>query len=80
MRMIASTLVALGFVGAIAGGTAAPAAAQGIYFEGPGVGVEVGRPYYRDRYYRHYREYDSGPRVYGRTYYAPRHRYHSDWD
>ena len=49
MRTIASTLVALGFAGAIAGGTATPAAAQGIYFEGPGVEFGIGRPAYRER-------------------------------
>ncbi len=71
MRMIARTLVAFGFVGTIAGGAAMPAAAQGIYFEGPGVGIGIGRPAYRERYYPGYHDYDySGPRVYsGRSYY-----------
>jgi len=84
MRTIASTLVALGFAGAIAGGTATPAAAQGIYFQGPGVEFGVGAPTYRERYYRSYRDYDyTGPRVYsGRTYYGPRSYYRRDqqWD
>jgi hypothetical protein len=82
MRTIASTLVALGFAGAIAGGTATPAAAQGIYFQGPGVEFGVGAPTYRDRYYRSYRDYDyTGPRVYsGRTYYGPRSSYRRDLD
>jgi hypothetical protein len=70
MRMIARTLVALGFAGTIAGGAAMPAAAQGVYLEGPGVGIGIGRPAYRERYYRGYSDYDySGPRVYsGRSY------------
>jgi hypothetical protein len=83
MRTIASTLVALGFAGAIAGATAMPASAQGVYVEGPGVEFGVGRPYYRDHnYYRHYHDYGyAGPRVYsGRTYYGPRYRRHWDWD
>jgi hypothetical protein len=68
MRTIATALVACGFAGAIAGST--PAAAQGVYFEGPGVELGIGRPAYRERYYRGYHDYDySGPRVYsGRTY------------
>src|SRR5882724_1919506 len=70
MRMIARTLFALGFAGTIAGGAAMPAAAQGVYLEGPGVGIGIGRPAYRERYYRGYSDYDySGPRVYsGRSY------------
>jgi len=85
MRTIASTLVALGFAGAIAGGTATPAAAQGIYFEGPGVEFGIGRPAYRERYYRyHDHDYYTGPRAYsGRTYYGPRsysYRRDRDWN
>src|SRR3954467_8259595 len=58
MRMIAKTMIALGFVGTLAAAeTAPPAAAQGIYFSGPGVSVGVGRPYHRDHYYRGYRSY-----------------------
>jgi hypothetical protein len=73
MRTIATALVACGFAGAIAAGTTVPAAAQGIYFEGPGVEFGIGRPAYRERYYRGHNDYDySGPRVYsGRSYYSP---------
>jgi len=79
MRMIAKTMIALGFVGTLAAAeTVTPAAAQGIYFSGPGVSVGVGRPYYRDRYYRGYRSYG-----YDRPYYdGPRYRYRHyrrDW-
>jgi hypothetical protein len=42
---------------------AAPAFAQGVYFQGPGVSVGVGRPHYDGP--RHYRSYD---------YDRPRHR------
>ena len=65
MRMMAKTMVALGFVGAMAVGTASPTLAQGVYFSGPGVEFGIGRPYYGDRYYRSY----DGPYVYfGRSY------------
>ncbi len=67
MRMIAKTMVAIGFVGAMAVSAPSPTLAQGVYFQGPGVEFGIGRPYYRDRYYRHY-EYD-GPYAYsGRSY------------
>ena len=54
MRLATKTMIALGFVGAIAGGVSSPVAAQGIYFGGPGVSVGIGTPYYHHRYYRHY--------------------------
>ena len=60
MRMIAKTMVALGFVGAMAVGAASPTLAQGVYFSGPGVEFGIGRPYYGDRYYRYY----DGPYAY----------------
>jgi hypothetical protein len=77
-RTLAKTLVALGFVGAMAVGTATPSLAQGVYFGGPGFGVEVGRPWYRHHYYE--------PRpyaYYGRPYHHRRYwreRYYGDWD
>ena len=48
-------IAAAGIVGAIAatGGTAA--VAQGVYLQGPGFGVDIGRPVYRERHY--YRGY-----------------------
>ena len=72
MRVITTSIAALGFVGAMA--LSAPSAsAQGFYFEGPGVGIGVGRPYYGDRYYsqpyygdRYYRSYS--PYGYGGSY------------
>ena len=63
-RNVAKTLFALGFVGAIAVGTATPTLAQGVYFDGPGVHVGVGHPWYRHHYYGPY------------AYYGPHHR---DW-
>jgi hypothetical protein len=48
-----TSIAALGFVGATA--LSGPGAnAQGFYFEGPGVGIGVGGPYYRERYYEPY--------------------------
>ena len=78
MRIIASTVIALGFVGAMALSVPSAARAQGFYFQGPGVEFGVGRPWYRDRYYR--RDYNA--------YYRPdddwrwRYRHHRwrDWD
>ena len=69
MRMIAKTLLALGFVGSLAVGASSPTLAQGVYLYGPGVGVEFGfgRPAYRERYYRSY-EGD-------RHYYSDRYSY-----
>ncbi len=71
MTNMSKTLLALGFVGAMAVGTAAPSLAQGVYFEGPGVEIGVGHPWYRHHYYH-------GPYA----YYGPHHRYwrHYDWD
>ena len=80
MSMLAKTMVALGFVGAMAVGAPSATLAQGIYLEGPGVEFGIGRPYYRDRYYRYY-GYDR-PRAYLRPYLSER-RYHRrgwDWD
>ena len=81
MRIIASTLLALGFAGALALSAPSAARAPGFYFQGPGVEFGVGRPWYRDRYYR---------RDYGRpyAYYRPdddwrwlyRHHRWRDWD
>jgi hypothetical protein len=45
-------LVALGFVSAMGVAAPAPTLAQGVYLQGPGVGVEIGRPAYHERYYR----------------------------
>jgi hypothetical protein len=69
MQMIKRSMVALGFIGTIAGATATPAVAQGVYFEGPGFGVGVGRPAYRERYYRGYSDYDGPYMNSSRRYY-----------
>ncbi|MGC2076921.1 MAG: hypothetical protein WA728_12985 [Xanthobacteraceae bacterium] len=50
MRTLARTVVALGFVGAMAIATTAPVMAQGIYFNAPGVHIGVGHPYHRHYY------------------------------
>ena len=80
MRMITGSFVALAVAGALTlTGAAAvtPAAAQGVYIQGPGFGVGVGRPAYRDRYYdrgypryydRGYRDYRGGYGYSGRRY------------
>jgi hypothetical protein len=79
MRTIASTLIALGFVGVMALSVPSAARAQGFYFQGPGVEFGVGRPWYRHRYYY------GGPYAYSRPDYdwrwRYRHRYYRrDWD
>jgi hypothetical protein len=56
MRTIPKAGLALGFVGAMALAYTAPAMAQGIYLNGPGIHIGVGGP----GYYRH----DQGPRYY----------------
>src|SRR6516162_8545188 len=59
--MLAKIMMALGLSATMSAATATPSLAQGVYFEGPGFGVGVGRPAYRDRDYR-YREYNYVPR------------------
>jgi hypothetical protein len=57
MRTITKTVLALGFVGAMAVGAAGSGMAQ-VYYSGPGVQVYVdpgyGHRYKRHRYYRHH--------------------------
>jgi hypothetical protein len=55
--MLTRTLVAVGFVGAMAIATSAPSLAQGVYIGPGGVGIDTGRPAYRERYYRDHRGY-----------------------
>ena len=82
MHLLTKSMVALGFAGAIA--MSAPSArtlAQGIYLEGPGFGIGVGRPYYRERYYRYY-DYDR-PYRYRRVRIPEErrsYRRYKDWD
>ena len=68
-RNLTKGLIALGFVGALAIGTATPSVAQGVYFSGPGFDVGIGAPRYRHHYY-----YGSPYRQYWR------HGYYRDWD
>jgi hypothetical protein len=79
MRMIAGTLIVLGFAGAMALAVPSAAKAQGFYVEGPGIQFGVGRPWYRDRY-----RYRGGPYAYYRPDYdwrwRYRHRRWHDWD
>jgi hypothetical protein len=44
MRTLSRLMIAAGVLGTIAGTGATPTLAQGVYFEGPGFGVGVGRP------------------------------------
>jgi hypothetical protein len=50
--LVTKTLAALGFVGAMAMATPAPSLAQGVYIGPGGIGIDTGRPAYRERYYR----------------------------
>ncbi len=71
MRTITKAALALGFIGAMAASAFAPAKAQGVYYSGPGVEVQVGDPNWRYRHHRrYYRDYD-GPYAYAP---APRYR------
>ena len=53
---IKSSLIALGFAGAMVVSTPAPAPAQGVHVGPGGVSVDVGRPRYRE-HYRGYHDY-----------------------
>ena len=58
---IKTSLAALGMLGALAAATPAPTLAQGVYVGPGGVGVDIGRPGWRerDRAYRGY-AYERG--------------------
>jgi hypothetical protein len=88
MMTLSRMLIAAGFIGTIAVAGATGASAQGVYLEGPGFGIGIGKPTYRVRQYRGYddyagprfyseRRYHRGPRVYERDSYRWRDR---DWD
>jgi hypothetical protein len=49
---IKTSVAALGIVGALTAATPAPTLAQGVYVGPGGVGVDVGRPGWRERDYR----------------------------
>jgi hypothetical protein len=64
MYTLAKAAFALGFVGVMAVGTAAPIMAQGIYLDGRGLNVQLGQPdrdYRHDGRYRDSRYYDYSP-------------------
>jgi hypothetical protein len=68
MTKFSKLLIAAGFIGTIAGASATGASAQGVYLEGPGFGIGIGKPTYRERHYRGYDDY-AGPRVYSERRY-----------
>jgi hypothetical protein len=74
MRTITQALLALGFVGAMAIGAPLATKAQGIYFSGPGVGVEIITRPYGHRHARYDRYYDHQPYAY-QYYRGPNGRY-----
>src|SRR6266511_5304682 len=64
MGTLSKLMIAAGVLGTMAGTGATAALAQGVYLQGPGFGVDIGRPAYRERhYYRGYSDYAS-PRFY----------------
>jgi len=59
--LVTRTLLAVGFVGAIALASPAPTLAQGVYIGPGGVGLATGRPGWRERHYRdHDYAYERG--------------------
>ena len=59
--LVTRTLLAVGFVGAIALASPAPTLAQGVYIGPGGVGLDTGRPEWRERHYRdHDYAYERG--------------------
>ena len=82
MQTLAKTMIAVGFIGAAAAIAPAPASAQGVYVDGPGITFGVGRPYYGHRYYR---DYYDGPYAWRHHRYDRRYSYRwgdrwRDWD
>jgi hypothetical protein len=47
-----TSLAALGVLGALAAASPTPAVAQGVYIGPNGVGIDSGRPGWRERHYR----------------------------
>ena len=79
MRALSRLAAAASIAGAIAGTGGTAAVAQGVYLQGPGFGVEIGRPAYRERhYYRGYSDYDS-PHFYARRYHRKPYAYERRW-
>ena len=51
MRTLSALVIAAGMLGTVvAGAGVTSAAAQGVYVEGPGFGVGIGRPAYGERH------------------------------
>jgi hypothetical protein len=76
MRTITKAALVLGFVGAMSASAFERAQAQGVYYSGPGINVQVGEPDWRYREHRrYYRNYD-GPYAYAP---APRYRRGCPW-
>jgi hypothetical protein len=50
-------LIALGIGGLLAAATPAPTVAQGVHIGPGGVGIDIGRPGWRERHHRAYRGY-----------------------
>jgi hypothetical protein len=85
MRTLSRLMIAAGILGTIVGTGGTAAMAQGVYIQGPGFGVDIGRPAYRERHY--YRGGYDSPRFYSeRRYhrglpYAYERRWRDrDWD
>ena len=77
MRVIASALLALGFIGAMSATAPQQAEAQEAYIYGPGVSIEIGpRPYGHRHYHRHHWRYRYYDEPYAAYYYAPSYRYY----
>jgi len=75
-RTVTKAVLALGFVGAMSASAFEPAKAQGVYYSGPGVNVQVGDPDWRYPHQRrYYRNYD-GPYAYAPD---PRYRRGCPW-
>jgi hypothetical protein len=62
---IKTSLAVLGIVGLLAATTPAPTLAQGVYVGPGGVGVDIGRPGWRER---HYRDRDYQGYAYDRSF------------
>ena len=65
-------MIAAGVIGTIAATGTTTTLAQGV-------GIDIGRPAYRERYYRGYHDYDS-PRLYSeRRYHRGSYAYERRW-
>jgi hypothetical protein len=78
--MITTSMAALGLIGALALGVPTTAAAQGFYFDGPGVSFGIGAPWGGYGYYGAPYSYGYYGHPYG-YYHRPywRHHYWRGW-